>query len=234
MPSPKNIHDSYLSGDQSVLDAASNLALQKAYFLAKKATAYQHVEKMEILDRLWRKLVNQPSSISDSELHDESIVVAMELSNCYDAEADDLILFAAFEQYFKSVLLKSGVIVHTIVPPVGKKQKDHPAEIQKKRRVTVSDVIKYEKTSKEVIKFKEHTIGASVLLEKDYLKAIQISNVELEGIYLMKMKRDRTHFDSQIRVSVSSGEGYGKPFYESIRYIKRVASIEHLQKKGKT
>lgn len=216
MPNHEEIHKAYISQDESVLKSAGLIALNNAYRLLKKANIYGKVLEMENLNSEFRKqdkeLNNGVGTLEENSL--KLFEVGKKRSKCYNGFADDLIMFAAFEQYINSCLLRSGFVVHVIdkdkskTKSLGNKQKRKPINISE---VTVGTV------------FRPNSLNASLLTSDKYLKLLNPSGTIKRGLESLKSRRNKTHFDSQIN-TVSY---YDPSFFEAFKFIQNVIEHDH-------
>tara|TARA_R110000751_G_scaffold257580_1_gene356981 strand:+ start:315 stop:992 length:678 start_codon:yes stop_codon:yes gene_type:complete len=216
LPNHEEIHKAYISQDESVLKSAGLIALNNAYRLLKKADIYGKVLEMENLDSEFRKqdkeLNNGVGTFEENSF--KLFEVGVKRSKCYNGFADDLIMFAAFEQYINSCLLRSGFVVHVIdkdkskTKSLGNKQKRKPINISE---VTVGTV------------FRPNSLNASLLTSDKYLKLLNPSDTIKRGLESLKSRRNKTHFDSQIN-SVSY---YDPSFFEAFKFIQNVTEYDH-------
>ena len=218
MPSHENIHKAYIEQDQSVLNSAGLIALNNAYVLLKKANIYGKILEMETLNSEFiRQDKELNSGVGTFEENSFKLFdIGVKRSNCYNGFADDLIMFAAFEHYINSYLLRNGFVVHVI-------DKDNSetkslANRQKKRPIKLSEVTLG-------TAFRSNSLNASLLTSDRYLKVLEPSNPIKDGLKILKSRRNKTHFDSQI-YSVSY---YDPSFFEAFKFIENVIEQDHAK-----
>lgn len=218
MPSHENIHRAYVNQDKAVLKDAGLIALNNAYNLLTKAKIYGNLLEMEALNTEFRE---QDKSLNNGVgTFEEKVLrlsdIGIKRSKCYNGFADDLIMFAAFESYINSYLLRNGFVVHVIDKDESKTKT--LANRQKKRPIELTEVT-------EGTVFKPNSIGATIFMLDKYLDLLQPSTTAKKGLEKLKLRRNKTHFDAQI-YAVSY---YSSDFFEAFKFIVNRVEDDHKE-----
>lgn len=209
MPSHKDIQKGYIEQDENVLKAASIGSLWYSFQILKKTSFYGRLDDLKHYNQELKKYLRN-SSCSDFELRMSKLDNALcKRKELYDGVGDDLLTLATFENFMCSRLLNDGFVIHKIAnnKVLSKKQKT------KKLHFT-------ELKSYDGLEFLDITINGSGLLKPNYLKIVDISEMQISAINRLKDRRNKSHFDSQIySVLVFDDE-----FFSALEFI--VNSIE--------
>ncbi|WP_435237758.1 hypothetical protein ACR30L_09430 [Psychromonas sp. PT13] len=209
MPSHTKIHEAYLLKSESVMNDASFIALNNANSLLYKSKIVNRLAEMEKLNDNFKSLDSKLRGTTENciRISGELLQIGLKRKDCYDGFADDLIMFAAFEQYMKSYLLRKGYVVHVI--DRNKSLTTALANKQNKKPIHINDLT-------DCTVFKMNSIDATTLLSTKYLELLNPSSNVIEGLDNLKSRRNRTHFDAKI----SSISYYEPCFFETFQFIK--------------
>jgi hypothetical protein len=170
------------------------------------------LDRTTILSNLWRAKVLL--GVADSLRpkpggRDYSMELFVLLSDCYEPILDDLLLLSVVEIHAKAQLLRGGYAIHEISAPstLRKRQKISPVHVRTLRAASRRG---------EDVTFREHTLGISVLLEKQYRDRYGLPDKVTGAVTGVRRRRNLVHF----------AEGYGWSLnHELLEFVEHLHAV---------
>lgn len=156
------------------------------FFRAKQMLGNAHIANNLHNALILAKIKESKYGNSEMEM-DDYLSLFEVLMSFYRDLIDDVVIISSFEIYAKAILLNKQFIVHEIQSPakLAKEQKNKPLHFRSYRALLKKG---------EVIKIKERTLTASLLLSSQYSTKLELSRSTITEMKKFNKSRNKIHF----------------------------------------
>ncbi len=186
------LHDRYISGPAQLAPFARILDWS-ALSMLNRTTIAANIDRA----RLLRRLIDESlaTGVTDEATFHMRVELHNMLTDLFEVITDDLLLLSAFELHAKAELLRRGYIVHELeAGDLSDQQKKRPLHVRTVRAAL---------NRGEQVRFRDHTIGVSVLLRGSYRAKYPFSPSVLRGLREVQNRRNLIHFHVGLAWTVS-------------------------------